>query len=151
MVDPKRWRSILRYGLLGGQLLAFASAQATFASAKVRQGFSFDGVGHLVFAPGAGIDGLQQLTVDAWVKHNSLPPNRIERYVTLGGEKAVLRYDAVNGPAQLHFYMRINGELQHIRVDNVLQVGVFHHVAGSYDGAPSCAGIWTASRWAAYR
>jgi len=102
-------------------------------------------------SPGAGIDGLQQLTVDAWVKHNSLPPNRIERYVTLGGEKAVLRYDAVNGPAQLHFYMRINGELQHIRVDNVLQVGVFHHVAGSYDGAPSCAGIWTASRWAAYR
>jgi len=102
-------------------------------------------------SPGAGIDGLQQLTVDAWVKHNSLPPNRIERYGTLGGEKAVLRYDAVNGPAQLHFYMRINGELQHIRVDNVLQVGVFHHVAGSYDGAPSGAGIWTASRWAAYR
>jgi hypothetical protein len=31
--------------------------------------------------------------------------------------------------------MRINGELQHIRVDNVLLEGVFHHVAGSYDGS----------------
>src|SRR2546426_12299135 len=31
--------------------------------------------------------------------------------------------------------MRMAGHLQHIRVDNVWRVGVFHHVAGSYDGA----------------
>src|SRR3989441_866807 len=121
--------------VLAGQLLAFASARAKFGPAKVGEGFRFDGAGNAVFAPGAGIDNLQQLTIDAWVKHNSLTPGRIERYVTLGGEKAVLRYDGINGPAQLHFYMRIGGELQHIRVNNVLQVGVFHHVAGSYDGA----------------
>ena len=118
-----------------GLLLAFASARATFAPAKVREGFNFDGRGNIVFAPGAGIDNLQQLTIDAWVKHNSLPPGRVQRYVTLSNEKAVLRYDGAAGPAQLHFYMRIDGQLQHIRVDNVLQVGVFHHVAGSYDGA----------------
>jgi Tol biopolymer transport system component len=118
-----------------GQELAFASARAKFAPAKVGEGFSFDGVGNAVFAPGTGIDDLQQLTIDAWVKHNSLPPGRIERYVTLLGDKAVLRYDGGNGPAQLHFYMRIGGDLQHIRVNDVLQVGVFHHVAGSYDGA----------------
>jgi hypothetical protein len=108
---------------------------ATFAPAKVLEGFSFDGVGDVVVAPGAGIDGLQQLTIAAWVKHNSLPLGRIERYVTLNGEKAVLRYDGENGPAQLHFYMRIDRQLHHIRVNDVLQVGVFHHVAGSYDGA----------------
>ena len=117
------------------QVIAFASAQATFAPAKVREGFSFDGRGNVVFAPGAGIDNLQQLTIDAWVKHNTLPPGRVQRYVTLSNEKAVLRYDGAAGPAQLHFYMRIDGQLQHIRVDNVLQIGVFHHVAGSYDGA----------------
>jgi Tol biopolymer transport system component len=117
------------------QLLAIASAQATFAPAKVREGFSFERAGQGGFAFGAGIDDLQQLTIDAWVKHNSLPFGRIQRYVTLPDEKAVLRYDGVSGFAQLHFYMRINGELQHIRVDNVLQAGVFHHVAGSYDGS----------------
>jgi TolB protein len=117
------------------QLLAFASGRARFAAAKVREGFSFDGVGNAVFAPGTGIDNLQQLTIDAWVKHNSLLPGRIERYVTLGGEKAVLRYDGINGPGQLHFYMRIDGQLYHVRANNVLRVGVFHHVAGSYDGA----------------
>ncbi|PYO86575.1 MAG: hypothetical protein DMD66_13215 [Gemmatimonadetes bacterium] len=117
------------------QVLAIASAQARFAPAKVRDGFSFARAGEGVFAPGAGIDDLQQLTIDAWVKHNSLPPGRVQRYVSLGNEKAVLRYDGAAGFAQLHFYMRINGELQHIRVDNVLREGVFHHVAGSYDGS----------------
>ncbi len=101
------------------QLLATATAQARFAPAKVREGFSFARAGEGVFAPGAGIDDLQQLTIDAWVKHNSLPPGRVQRYVSLGNEKAVLRYDGAAGFAQLHFYMRINGELQHIRVDNV--------------------------------
>ena len=117
------------------QVLAFASARAKFAPAEVGEGFSFNSEGRDVFASGTGIDNLQQLTIDAWVKHNSLPPGQIERYVTLLGEKAVLRYDGGNGPAQLHFFMRINGELQHIRMNNVLQTGVFHHVAGSYDGA----------------
>src|SRR5437660_256547 len=116
-------------------VLAFASARATFAPAKVGEGFSFNGAGNGVFAPGAGIDNLQQLTIDAWVQHNSLAPGRVQRYVSLLNEKAVLRYDGAAGPAQLHFYMRIDGQLQHIRVDNVLRVGVFHHVAGSYDGA----------------
>ena len=103
----------------------------------MRQGFSFERPGDVVFAPGAGIDGLQQLTIDLWVKHNSLPPGRIARYVTLQGQqaKAVLRYDGENGPAQLHFYMGIDGQLQHIRVNNTLQVGVFQHIAGSYDGS----------------
>ena len=77
----------------------------------------------------------ERLTIDAWVQHNSLPPGQIGRYVTLLGEKAVLRYDGINGPAQLHFYMRIDGQLWHVRADNVLQVGVFHRVAGSYDGS----------------
>lgn len=117
------------------QLLATATAQVKFAPAKVRDGFSFERAGQVGFASGAGIDDLQQLTIDAWVKHNSLPFGRVERYVTLQGEKAVLRYDGAAGFAQLHFYMRINGELQHIRVDNVLREGVFQHVAGSYDGS----------------
>ncbi len=108
---------------------------ATFAPAKVRKGFSFDGVGDVVFAPGARIDGLQQLTIDAWVKHHSLPPGKIERYVTLIGEKAVLRHDGEAGPAQLHFYMSFGGALYHIRVNDALRVGVFHHVAGTYDGS----------------
>src|SRR2546425_519091 len=117
------------------QVLAFVSGQAKFAPAKVREGFSFSNVGNTVFSFGTGINNLQQLTIDAWVKHNSLPFGQIERYVTLLGEKAVLRYDGINGPGQLHFFMRIDGQLQHVRVNNVLQVGVFHHVAGSYDGA----------------
>jgi hypothetical protein len=106
----------------------------TFASGKVDQAFSFDGVDDFASASGTNINDLQQLTIDAWVMHNSLPSGQIMRYVTLVGEKAVLRYDGINGPQQLHFYMRIDGVLRHIRVNDVLQVGAFHHVAGTYDG-----------------
>ena len=130
--DPA-WRG----GSGSDQVLAVAVARETYAPAQVREGFSFERAGDVVFAPGAGIDGLQQLTIDLWVKHNSLPLGRIARYVTLQGQqaKAVLRYDGENGPAQLHFYMGIDGQLQHIRVNNALQVGVFQHIAGSYDGS----------------
>ena len=122
-------------GRANDQVLAFASARTQFAPAKVGEGFGFSTEGRTVFSFGTGINDLQRLTIDAWVKHNSLPFGRIERYVSLLGEKAVLRYDGINGPAQLHFFMRIDGQLQHVRANNVLQVGVFHHVAGSYDGA----------------
>ena len=108
---------------------------ATFAPGKVSQAFSFDGIDDVVLTPGTNIDDLQQLTIDTWVKLDSLPPGQIERFVTLTGEKAVLRYDGGNGPRQLHFYMKIDGELRHIRVNNVLETGVFHHVAGTYDGS----------------
>jgi hypothetical protein len=107
---------------------------ATFAPGLVGQAFSFDGVDDEVEAPGTYINYLQQLTIDAWVYHNSLPANQIMNYVMLDA-KAELRYDGINGPQQLHFYLKINGVLEHIRVNNVLQVAVFHHVAGTYDGS----------------
>jgi hypothetical protein len=106
-----------------------------FAPGKVDQAFSFDGVDDVVGASGTGIDDLQQLTIDAWVMHNSLPPGQNMRYVTLQNEKAVLRYEGAAGPGRLHFYMRIDGVNRSIRVNNVLQIGVFQHVAGTYDGS----------------
>ncbi len=105
----------------------------SFAPGMVDQAFSLDGVDDEVQAPGTDFADLQQLTIDLWVKHSSLPPGQIQRYVTLAN-KAVLRFDGGAGPQQLHFYMTINGMLRHIRVNNVLHVGIFHHVAGTYDG-----------------
>ncbi|MCB9157640.1 MAG: hypothetical protein H6645_11055 [Caldilineaceae bacterium] len=107
---------------------------ATFTTGKVGQGFHFDGIDDYISAGGDGIDGLQGLTVAAWVQMDSVPPETIARFVTLGGPKAVLRYDGINGPRQLHFYMNINDELYHIRVNDLIEAGSFHHVAGTYDG-----------------
>jgi hypothetical protein len=107
----------------------------TFASGMIDQAFSFDGVDDMVGFSATNINDLQKLTIDAWVKHNALPPGQIMRYVSVEGEKAFLRYDGENGPGQLHFYMIIDGVQYNIRVNNVLQVGVFHHIAGTYDGS----------------
>jgi hypothetical protein len=107
---------------------------ATFASGLVGQAFSLDGVDDEVAASGTYVNYLQQLTIDAWVYHNSLPPNQIMNYVMLDA-KAELRYDGISGLEQLHFYLKIDGVLRHIRVSNVLQAQVWHHVAGTYDGS----------------
>jgi hypothetical protein len=108
---------------------------ATFARGLVDQAFSFDGLDDVVGFFGFNIDDLQQLTIDTWVKLDSLPTGKVERFVTLAGEKAVLRHDGISGPRQLHFFMTIGGAFRHVRVNDVLQVGVFHHVAGTYDGS----------------
>ena len=107
---------------------------AIFAPGLVGQAFSFDGVDDEMEASGTYINYLQQLTIDAWVYHNSMPAGQIMNYVMLDA-KAALRYDGINGPQQLHFYLKIDGMLEHLRVNNVLQVGIFHHVAGTYDGS----------------
>ena len=109
----------------------------TYETGMVDGAFSFDGFDDFIYAPGTNIDGLQQLTIEAWVKLNSMP-GRQERFVTLLGEKAVLRYDGENNPGgrQLHFYMFFEEPIiqRHIRVNDILQLDVFHHVAGTYDG-----------------
>ncbi len=110
----------------------------TFALGKVDEALSFDGVDDFVWATGTGIDDLQELTIDTWVKLNSMDRDE-ERFVTLTGEKAVLRHDGENSLGQLHFYMNFgeqwpDDDLHHIRVNDVLGVGVWYHVAGTYDG-----------------
>ncbi|MFW9870258.1 MAG: LamG-like jellyroll fold domain-containing protein [Candidatus Thorarchaeota archaeon] len=113
----------------------------TFAPGMVDEAFSFDGVDDFMWATGEGIDHLQELTIEAWVYLNSLP-DRIMRFVTLappGLERAVIRYGwrSAEGLGQLHFYMRIGDEtipFKSLRVENVLQTGVWHHVAGTFDG-----------------
>jgi parallel beta-helix repeat protein len=110
---------------------------ATFGDGMVGPAFLFDGVNAFVATPSTNISGLQRLTIDMWVKLNSMPAGRIERFVTIspGVESAVIRYDGINGPGQLHFYMNISDVFHDIRVNNVLQSGAFHHVAGTYDGS----------------
>ena len=76
----------------------------TYAPGKVGQAFSFDGIDDEIYALGSGIDDLKQLTIEAWVKHNSLPTDTIQRYVSLSGEKAVLRYRRITGASFLHEY-----------------------------------------------
>jgi tetratricopeptide (TPR) repeat protein len=120
---------------------------AGFADGIVEEAFAFppprlngeDAVVEVFEAP--RMDGLEELTIETWVMLASGPAFRIERFVTIGVEgtdvpKAVLRIDGGPGfRGNLHFYMGIDNELQHIWVEDVPDAGHFHHVAGSYDGS----------------
>nr|NQU90800.1 Ig-like domain-containing protein [Bacteroidota bacterium] len=107
---------------------AYASAQTPFNYC-----LEFDGTDDYVNGSGI-VTPFTNITIEAWVKHKTLPAGQIQRYVTIGPEMAVLRYEG-SGPDRLHFYVRqSNGVLYSILVDNVLASNEWIHVAGTYDG-----------------
>ncbi|MCP4538967.1 MAG: hypothetical protein GY832_17670, partial [Chloroflexi bacterium] len=77
----------------------------------------------------AKVDSLQELSIALWVKPDTL--SGINRFLTLGNEKAVLRSQ---NSGDLHFYMKIDGSLQYI-VTGTVATGGWQHVAGTYDSS----------------
>jgi hypothetical protein len=71
------------------------------------------------------------ITVCAWVWHDTFRINRIERYVTVAPEVAVIRKE---GDGRLHFYIKTGGNLKHLWVSNVLTERQWHYVVGTWDG-----------------
>jgi hypothetical protein len=85
------------------------------------------------------IDNLSQLSLSTWVKLNSRPSEDSSttymRFITLGNEKAVLRYVDHEGTGKLQFYMKIDEIFHSIVVDLPWATGVWYHAAGTYDGS----------------
>ena len=115
-----------------------AAGQCPAAGEPGRYGYAlhFDGANDVVKVEEANTNDPQVLTLATWVYPDTLP-SRVMRFITLGGEKAVLRYDgsSYGGPGQLHFYVKIGGSLRHIRANNTLTAGEWQFVAGTYDGS----------------
>jgi len=78
------------------------------------------------------LGSVNAFTVSLWVKPENLTTT-IERYITLG-ENVVLRHDGINTVGQVHFYMKTDGTLKHLRGNNALATGIWRHVAGTWDG-----------------
>ena len=72
------------------------------------------------------------ITICAWVRHDAFRIGKIERYVTVAPEVAVIRKE---GDGRLHFYIKTDGNLRHLWVNDVLTVGQWHYVAGTWDGS----------------
>ncbi len=71
------------------------------------------------------------ITVCSWVWHEAFVTGNQERYVTVSSEVAVIRKE---GDGRLHFYIKTDDSLRHLRVSDVLTEGQWHHVAGTWDG-----------------
>jgi serine/threonine protein kinase len=121
-----------------------------FVPGLVDQAFHFypslnDQPSRAAWADDPKLTRLQTLTIETWVMLEETSPGVMdpdgskmqekvlgatERFVTLGN-KAVIRKE---GDGRLHFFMQIDGELQHVWSQEVLPRGEFIHVAGVYDG-----------------
>jgi hypothetical protein len=81
------------------------------------------------------IDEAKELTLSTWVRLDSTPFWAFMRFISLGNEKAVLRYWDNNGTPNVHFYMSIGGTLRGILVNHAWAIDTWYHVAGTYDGS----------------
>lgn len=114
----------------------------SFVTGVLNQGLAFSGPNSpaQMTAPGTGVDSASNVTLAGWVKLGANNPGTgIQRFVTLGGEKAVIRLDQQFEPDgtanSLHFYA-INGQIgAGVYAPGVLsRRDCFYHVAGTYDG-----------------
>jgi len=103
---------------------------------------SFDQVdGDYVDIPGTTeIDNMQQLSLSTWVNLASTPSTNpgwsIMRFISLGNEKAVLRYADIDGTPYVHFYMSFGeGTLYQVLEEFTWTTSTWYHVAGTYDGS----------------
>ncbi|MCB0036722.1 MAG: laminin G domain-containing protein, partial [Anaerolineales bacterium] len=103
---------------------------ATEQAGQVGRAADFDGINDELLLAGQTINSGPEITLAAWVQPDTIPSSGYQRFITLGNEKAVLRIEN----QQLDFYMNIGGGLQHVLVPNVLQTGIYQHIAGTYDG-----------------
>jgi len=88
----------------------------------------FHGVGSGTGAFGYNANAI---TVCAWVRHDEFISGKVERYVTIESEVAVIRKE---NDGRLHFYIKTGGNLRHLWVSDVLTKGQWHCVVGTWDG-----------------
>jgi len=74
------------------------------------------------------------LTLEGWVYPQNLNTT-IETYFRLGGGgDAIVRHDGINSQGQVHFYIRTDDVLRHLRVNGQLSNNTWIHLAGTWDG-----------------
>lgn len=69
-----------------------------------------------------------ELTMSAWVNHNSL--TNIQRYITVSGEVMSLRLNA----GKLEMFIKTDGVIKTISASNVLTTNKWYFVVGTWDG-----------------
>lgn len=117
-------------------LMSFAMGIQAQITGVPGTALSFDGTNDYVAGSGFSTS-VSAITIEAWIYHESLPADEIQRYVTISPEVAVLRYDgsAAGGNDELHFYIRkTDGSLYSLRADNVLTANAWMYIVGTYDG-----------------
>jgi PKD repeat protein len=97
----------------------------------------FDGANDYAQIDDADVAEINQLTLATWVRFDGLPTGAddIMRFITVGNEKAVIRYDD-NASGDLHFYIKAaNGSFYSLRYGTAYLTDHWYHVAGTYDGS----------------
>lgn len=96
--------------------------------ARANRVLELDGRGSYVELPPKIFDGLSEVTVEAWVKWNRF--GYFSQWFSTGGTTTSLSIGNADAKSNLGFTIRQSSEkYRTIRVENILQLGKWHHVA----------------------
>ncbi len=118
---------------------------ATFATGKVGQAFSFDGVDDRVsVADSSTLDPVTQLSIDVWIKPNNLNGNQsiVSKYDSSSNQ--ISYFLAHNQTGRIEFNIwGSDGAIRGVRTDNsVLTQNVFSHLTATFDAATQSVKIY---------
>jgi Tol biopolymer transport system component len=106
----------------------------TFATGKVDQAFSFDGLASYVRVPDhASLSPVNAMTLDAWIKPASLP-DPYTPIVKKSGPNQVNGYALEFSGSNVIFWVYVNGGGWKASASQSVPLGAWSHVAGVYDG-----------------
>jgi len=114
---------------------------ATFSAGQVGQAFSFDGNDDRIVIPHAANQNAgSNITIAAWIKETTLAHGRPIVQKRTSGNVGGYTFETVHSPfgpdGSLQWVIMIGGVYQTAATPaNVLQAGVWQHVAATYDGA----------------
>lgn len=98
-------------------------------------GLVFDGVNDACYIPAGSVPITSAgVTISVWLNHRAFSvSSRYNRYVSLGNEIAVLRWDNFL-QQKLHFYTNMSGILKHFYVPTSIVVGQTYNIVATCDG-----------------
>ena len=112
----------------------------TFATGKVGQAFSFDGMDDQITVPhNANQNGGTQITIDAWINPTSIIHGQPIAQKRSSGNIGGYTFETTHSPFApdngLQWAIMIAGAYHILQTPaNVLTIGTFQHVAATYDG-----------------
>lgn len=110
---------------------------AGFAPGMVDEAFSFDGSDDRLVIPHNDNQNVGTgLTIDAWVKHDTFHPGAtIFQKRTTGNTGGYVLETSANDPTALYLALFIDGDYRFVGLANTVQLGVWQHIAATYDGS----------------
>ncbi len=120
---------------IGGDMTSSNLTNSTYrVNSKWKQGVYFDGDTGAAILRNSALGVTTSVSVSLWIKLNEFNGG-VQRFFSLKPELFVLRSVSNVNLGRIHFFIKTDGTLKHIQVDDVLSLNEWQHIVATWDGS----------------